>query len=44
MVDATQLTTEGKNVTVSLSAPADDVWEQIVKHGKIVIEHAAKGK
>jgi hypothetical protein len=45
IVDATQVTTEGKNVTVSLSVPADDMWEQIVKHGKIVIERRkAKGK
>lgn len=48
LLDAFQLTTEGKNVTVSAEVPAADVWEQIVKHGKIVIEsrraHAAQGK
>ena len=48
MLDAFQLTTEGKNVTVSAEVPAADVWDQIVKHGKIIIErrkaHEAKGK
>jgi hypothetical protein len=48
MLDATQVTTEGKNVTITCTVPAADVWDQIVKHGKIVIDrrraHAAKAK
>ncbi len=42
MVKAVKIETEGKRVSVSWSGSADDVWDMIVLHAKIVKERRAK--
>jgi hypothetical protein len=44
LLDATKVATEGKNVTVTFSAPVDAVWDQVVKHAKIAIEHRREAR
>lgn len=42
IVDASTIRVEGKDVMVGVEASVDDVWDQIVKHGKVVIEQHKK--
>ncbi len=42
IVDASTIRVEGKDVIFGVEAPVDAVWDQIVKHAKIAIEHHRK--